>query len=275
MKNIQLEPTGERVIDDAYTRTREAYTIYAMHMASYAFAEQWCMQKKVLDLGCGSGYGTARISQLAAEVVGVDVSEEAVQFARARYSAPNLSFDPIDGDTPLPYPDHSFDVVLSFQVIEHVRDEQGYLSEARRVLRPGGTMLIITPDRKHRLFPGQRPWNRWHIREYSAASLSGLIGSTLHLERMLQMGAEWPVAKTEILRYRKTKWLTLPFTLPFLPEYLRQKGLNILHKLKGRAPAVAANSNADLPSYGFDEGAFVISPDAPNSMNLVAIAKRT
>src|SRR3546814_10011371 len=75
---IQLAPTGERVIEDAYHRSTGAYVIYIMHAASYSFAMKFCEGKRVIDLGCGSGYGSARIAGNAAHVEGVDISEEEV-----------------------------------------------------------------------------------------------------------------------------------------------------------------------------------------------------
>ncbi|WP_146906943.1 class I SAM-dependent methyltransferase [Arenimonas daejeonensis] len=92
---LELEPTGERMIEDAYRSSVGAYVIYLMHSASYAFADPYCRGRRVLDLGCGSGYGSHRISASAASVVGVDVAEEAIGFARARYAAPNLEFKQI------------------------------------------------------------------------------------------------------------------------------------------------------------------------------------
>lgn len=269
----ELEPSGERVIEDAYHRSLGAYVIYIMHAASYLFAEPYCQGKRVLDLGCGSGYGAARIAGVAAAVTGVDVAADAVAFAQARYSAANLDYRLVVPDARLPFDDGSFDVVLSFQVIEHVVDEVGYLREARRVLRPGGTMIIITPDRQHRLLPGQKPWNRWHLREYSDASLAAIVAPVLEVESALRMGAHHDIIGAELRRYRWTKWLTLPLTLPFMPETLRRRGLDLLHVIKGQDTAVSAEASEARTDFGFDERAVVIAPDVPHSLNLVLVAR--
>src|SRR5579859_7234357 len=98
---------------------------------------------RVLDLGCGDGAFTALIAETGAEVTGVEVATAAL--ARARAGHPELDFRlaPIDG--PLPLADNEFDVVWASEVIEHVADTARWLSEVRRVLAPGGRLLLTTP----------------------------------------------------------------------------------------------------------------------------------
>jgi 2-polyprenyl-3-methyl-5-hydroxy-6-metoxy-1,4-benzoquinol methylase len=273
---INLEPTGERVIEDAYQHSLGAYTIYAMHGASYRFVQDLCTDKRVLDLGCGSGYGSHRIAAVAREVQGVDVAADAVAYAQQKYQHPGLSFRQIIAGQPLPFADGHFDVVLSFQVIEHVHDDNAYLLEAKRLLRPGGTLVVITPDRQHRLLPGQKPWNRWHLREYSMEQLCQRVQAHFTLTQALRMGADWPVAATEIRRYRRTKLLTLPATLPFVPEAMRVAALNLVHRVidgsKQRSTSAPTPTAID---YGFDEKDFQISPNPPNALNLIIVAERS
>lgn len=269
-----LEVSGERMIEGAYVRSSDAYVIYIMHTAAYAFAKQFCAGKVILDLGCGSGYGTASIGEGAEKVEGVDVDGDAVAFARQRYSRDNVSFSMIEVGKGLPFDDASFDVVLSFQVIEHVRDDSGYLSEAHRVLKPGGIMVVVTPDRRHRLLPGQRPWNRWHVREYSSRQLERKMSQYFDVTASLKMGAAWDVAGVEIRRYRKTKWLTLPFTLPILPDVLRRRGLDLLHALRTKPGKVDAEMMIPTAKFGFDDTAMLIGENSPNSLNLVVVGRK-
>ncbi|MGN7832166.1 class I SAM-dependent methyltransferase [Pseudoxanthomonas sp. 22568] len=270
----QLESTGERMIEDAYAQTPEGRVILMMHLASYGFAEKYCNGKDVLDLGCGSGYGTARIAGVARSACGVDVSKDAVAFAQARHASSNLAYRTIEADSPLPFDDSKFDVVLSFQVIEHVKDDSSYLLEARRVLRPRGIIIVITPDRRHRLLPWQRPWNRWHLREYSRADLEEKVGHVFGIEESLRLGAAWETSGIEIRRCRKLMWLTLPLTLPFIPERLRLAGLNLLHSMRKAPEIVRSIDETPVAADPMDLSKILIERDPPYSMNLVLVARK-
>jgi SAM-dependent methyltransferase len=99
---------------------------------------------RALDLGSGAGEFTATLSRVAGTAVGVEVAEAAVRRARARYPGLDFRLAPIDG--PLPLRDESFDLVWASEVIEHVADTALWLSEVRRVLAPGGRLLMSTPS---------------------------------------------------------------------------------------------------------------------------------
>ena len=270
--SIELETTGERVIEDAYQESLGGYVIYLMHIASYRLARTYCRDRLVLDLGCGSGYGAASLAEVAESVVAVDVSADAVAFASERYKAPNLSFEKIDALGPLPFADAQCDVVLSFQVIEHVSDDAAYIREARRVLKPGGVMIIVTPNRAIRLLPFQKPWNRWHLREYSMASLRRVVEPWLQVSEAHYMGAADQVANVETKRYRLAKWTLLPVTLPFIPEAMRRWGLDAVHALRSKKGAGAPNAAAH-PEFDFDESVMLIGQAVPNPLNLVLLAR--
>jgi 2-polyprenyl-3-methyl-5-hydroxy-6-metoxy-1,4-benzoquinol methylase len=267
-----MNGTGERVVVEDYRSTPEQYLIYLFHAVSYRFAERWTEGREVLDCGCGSGYGTAGAAAGATSVVGVDVSRQAIEHARANFSAPNLAFEPTEEEQPLPFPDRSFDTVLSFQVIEHVRHPDAHLSEIRRVLRPDGHLVLTTPDRRTRLFPAQRPWNRWHRTEYGERSLRRLLTPHFDAVELLGMSGSEDVLGIELRRTRRARWLMLPATLPLYPDRVRTRALAQVQRLR---EARASRSAAPEPrDFDFDESALRIAPGAWPAVNLVAVAQR-
>ncbi len=99
---------------------------------------------RALDLGCGDGTFTASLAAAVADVVGAEVAAAAIRRASARH--PELRFELVPVDGPLPFDDGAFDLVWSSEVIEHVADTARWLSEVRRVLAPGGRLVMTTPS---------------------------------------------------------------------------------------------------------------------------------
>lgn len=286
------EPTSERVTEDAYQAREADYLIYLFHIATYDFAATYTRGQRVLDFGCGTGYGAHRIASECAEIVGVDISDSAIAFAREKYSADNLDFREIQTieEAPLPFPDGSFDVVLSFQVIEHVPDADRYLAEVCRVLGADGTLIVATPDRSTRLLRRQRPWNRYHLVEYRPTDFADLLGRHFESVEMLGMGGDETVIGREITRSRRLKFLTLPFTFPGAPEKWRQHGLGFLKAAQAKVRGANANQQTERQPEGaaggagqvltasgghaFDESAIRIAAGETPSVNIVAIGRK-
>jgi SAM-dependent methyltransferase len=136
------------------------------HVARYTFAARLARGKRVLDAGCGSGYGSAELAQAADSVVGVDRAPEAVDFARASYALPNLRFEQASCEA-LPHPGGSFDLVVAFEVIEHLDNWREFLLEARRVLAPAGQIVISTPNKLYYTESrGPTGANPFHVHEF-------------------------------------------------------------------------------------------------------------
>lgn len=121
-------------------RLREAFLLERVAAAS----ERAGRSVRVLDVGCGEGHFAAALARAGAEVVAVDVAAEPLRRALAR--APDLDVRLVEPEGPLPFEDSSFEVVWAGEVIEHVADTSRWLSEVRRVLRSGGTLLLSAPD---------------------------------------------------------------------------------------------------------------------------------
>ncbi|MET0899400.1 MAG: class I SAM-dependent methyltransferase [Mycobacterium sp.] len=145
---------------------------FRRHEVVYQRLTNRCVGRDVLEAGFGEGYGADLLAGVARSVVGVDYDESAVAHVRARY--PRVKA--IQGNlADLPLPDASVDVVVNLQVIEHLWDQSQFVGECRRVLRPGGLLLMSTPNRIT-FSPGlDTPLNPFHTRELNADELTELL----------------------------------------------------------------------------------------------------
>jgi SAM-dependent methyltransferase len=172
-----MKRTSERHHPDALL-TAEDEAMDVRHRYAYSLVQRYATQgDRLLDVGSGEGYGAAIVSSWVTSYDGVDVSATAVAHAAKTYGAASVRFEHYDGRT-LPYETDAFDLVVSFQVIEHVEDVDGYMREMHRVARPGARVLVTTPNRLLRLADGERPWNRYHRREYDPEALAAALAAS-------------------------------------------------------------------------------------------------
>ena len=173
-----LELTGERTLPDV---PAENYW-YRRHLAVYEWIGARVIGKRVLDMACGEGYGSAVLARGAATVLGVDANPEAFEHARLRYSSQNLSFErgmvENHGGT------LDYDAVVFLQTIEHVPDPVAVLRHFRSLLAPGGSVYVSTPNLLTLAPPGaEKSSNPWHIREYRAHEFDALCRTVFgHVE---------------------------------------------------------------------------------------------
>lgn len=185
--------TGERL---AAGNTLYAADL-ARHRVAYRAAVAHAGAGRVLDLGCGTGYGTAALAGGAARVVGFDRVAPS-----PTVRGPGMAF--VRGDLRgLPFAAGTFDLVVSFQVIEHLRDPGDYLREIGRVLRPDGTLLLTTPN----LEQSERE-NPYHLHEYEADELAGVLSRVFGEVEMLGIGAVGPAARFQAERLRRIERIT-------------------------------------------------------------------
>jgi ubiquinone/menaquinone biosynthesis C-methylase UbiE len=143
------------------------------HLHRYFLARELCRGLDVLDVAAGEGYGTMLLAQTARSVIGVELAGEAVEHASNAYRASNIKF--MKGDARhLPLHDASVDVVVSFETIEHFYEHDQFLSEVCRVLRPGGRLIISSPDRDT-YSPSGSNANPFHVRELSGNEFNVLL----------------------------------------------------------------------------------------------------
>lgn len=162
-----LEFTGERFTPEC---VRE---IAYEHWHRYAWVAPWVAGKRVLDAACGEGYGSALLARTAAEVIGVDLSEQSVAHARQRYVAANLRYQQANC-LALPLADASVDVVVSFETLEHLAEHDALIEEFRRVLKADGFLVISSPDRK--TYSDDTGYaNPYHVRELYRPEFEDLL----------------------------------------------------------------------------------------------------
>lgn len=160
--------TGERTIPGLDV---ENYW-FRRHEVVYQQLAPRCSGRDVLEAGFGEGYGADLISRVARRVIGVDYDDAAVAHVRDRY--PRV--EAVQGNlAELPLEDGTVDIVVNFQVIEHLWDQGQFIAECFRVLRPGGLLMVSTPNRIT-FSPGRdTPINPFHTRELNAAELTELL----------------------------------------------------------------------------------------------------
>ncbi len=248
--------------------------MYLLHEATYRWADPYVLGGRVLDLGCGTGYGTASLVGVASHVVGVDVSAEAIRLATGAFGESGAEFRQVADPSrnTLPFADGSFDAVLSFQVIEHLDRPAAYLAEAARVLVPGGVLLLATPDRATRLFSWQKPWNRFHVTEFDGRSLQRALDTQFARSEVLGMTLAPEFVGHEQARVRQARLMSLPFTFPGAPDLWRKPGLQLMTA----AVAVAARRRPPPPPASVRPTVDVVSVGAgvEPRLFLMAVAHR-
>jgi SAM-dependent methyltransferase len=154
----------ERMVPEAH----QGQVSYLEHILRYRFCAQFAPGRRVLDVATGSGYGAHLLAQAGAQlVVGIDRDHGAIAYARRHYPGPMF----VLGDAHhLPFPDGSFQLVVSLETIEHLEHPEAFLDEVRRVLARDGLLVLSTPQKD--VYP---PGNPYHLREFTADELISLL----------------------------------------------------------------------------------------------------
>lgn len=178
------EFTGERVIPGLVDAD-----LFNEHFARYRLAARWSAGRRVLDAGCGTGYGSAELARAAASVTAIDFSEDAIAYAREHFQAHNLAHQV--GNC-LNLPEGPFDLICAFEVIEHLERWPDFLLEARRALSPGGLFLVSTPNKLYYAESrGESGENPFHVHEFEYAEFCTELHKVFpHVGMLLQNHVE-------------------------------------------------------------------------------------
>lgn len=243
-----LPLTGERTVPGL---AEENYW-FRRHEVVYQRLADRCVGRDVLEAGCGEGYGADLIADVARRVIGLDYDPTAVAHVRARYPRVEMHHGNL---AELPLDDGAVDVVVNFQVIEHLWDQAQFIAECFRVLRPSGVLMMSTPNRIT-FSPGRdTPINPFHTRELNAAELNELlVDAGFAVESMLG-----------VFHGRR------------LAELDARHGGSIIDAQVARALADEpwpADLLADVASVTTDDFDLMADRDVDESLDLVAIAVR-
>ncbi len=157
----------------------------AIHLNRYFTAKQYVAGKRVLDVACGEGYGSKLLKSWGAEsVVGVDISESALQVANSKFAEEGITFLHHSAEE-LPFESNSFDVVVSFETIEHLEHPEKFLEEISRVVKFNGTVLISCPNDSYYEKNEQDYSNPFHKRQYTWFEFKEIA------EKFLGAGEAW------------------------------------------------------------------------------------
>jgi 2-polyprenyl-3-methyl-5-hydroxy-6-metoxy-1,4-benzoquinol methylase len=182
-RELHLTDTGERMIP---TQEGEVSVVFSRHQFAYRYAQQFATGKDILDVGCGTGYGSKILSECANYVLGLDYDADAVDYCRANFNAPNIEFQQIDADK-LEL-DREFDIAIAFQVIEHMHDVEGFVDHLKNIVKQNGLILITTPNVQ--TFHQADGCNPFHFSEMSFEKFERLISKKFNTYKILGISHE-------------------------------------------------------------------------------------
>ncbi|MFI3317710.1 MAG: class I SAM-dependent methyltransferase [Rikenellaceae bacterium] len=244
-ERVSCEPSDNFV----FQRSRLAYH----HAASL-------ISGKVLEIGTGSGYGVEILAPKAESFTTVDKFLPSTRLEGVDYIEACVP--------PLPFKDGSFDCVVSFQVIEHIKDDRTFVSEIKRVLRPGGVAIISTPNIALSLTR-----NPWHVREYSSAEFTNLLAPLFKTVEILGVSgndkimAYYEQNRLGVARFKRFDLFDLEHRLP---RWILQIPYDILNRIN-RRKLLSENQNL-TSSITMDD--YSVSGQTISAFDLFAIARR-
>ena len=266
-----LKKSIERIQPDRFYSIVE-YLVFLRHLAAYEYVLSLIDSKMaVIDYGSGEGYGTRLLSEKCATITGLDINQMSINHARTKYQNTTCTFDLFDGKT-IPREDNSIDMVISFQVIEHVPDVRAYLTEIERVLKNGGLFICTTPNRLYRLRPGEKPWNPYHLREYTPDELKSELQSVFNDTSLLGVHGTDEAHRIEVER-AQVNWTLKSKLARNTPDVIKSS----IKRIKGiiSPPKPPTILNEEQLSKFSSEDFFVKDSDIDDCLDLFALCKKS
>ena len=191
-----MDFTGERLIPG-----KTEFALLEQHVARYRFALDYAKEARVLDAACGVGYGCFILSTAAREVIGIDKSPEAVEYAKRNFSTPKIKFEVAD-ILSMPFAMESFDLAVAFEIFEHVKDSSKFLNELKRIVKKNGKIILSTPNSAYLKSSVENPF---HLREYNLDELRSAISFVFQDDFQLLGQSSYSPMKGFLKSYIKIK----------------------------------------------------------------------
>lgn len=210
------------------------HPFYCQYRAIYEYTNNYIQAKRVLDVGCGEGYGAHLLARQAKEIVAIDRDKKTIQQAQRRYSLPNLSFNVQNVEQLSKYTPETFDVVCCFHVIEHLKEPTRLLLDIRKLLSKSGILLISTPNRKSPFRSATGIEWPYHEREYTVDEFHKLLLSSFKNVTLYALHACEKVQQFQNIRTRYVQQIFRCDILrmrQWLPKRLLQLTFNIGGKM--------------------------------------------
>jgi SAM-dependent methyltransferase len=179
---------------------------------------------RCLDIGCGRGYGFDYLKPKCTSCTGLDISETFLEEARAQY--PDVAFVHQSAEK-LPFSNASFDTITSFEVIEHIQDDNAFLREITRVGAPGAVVAVSTPNRLIASGDRKKPLNKFHVREYVAEEFHSLLESVF-AEVMLYGQSDGRGGETSSTGLANSLMDRIPVRMKYLIPFYVQDMLSVM-----------------------------------------------
>lgn len=278
----------EGIINDLnnYRKDISAFLWHADHLKAYEFVTPFCMNKKVLDVGCFIGIGEEILASSAKEIIAIDADDKALEFARHNTLAPNVRFEKIDARD-LPFPNETFHIAIAFHLIEHIppKEVKIFLHEIKRVLKNDGILFITTPNRKFRLRFLQPPYNLEHYQEFTAKKLLKILQAIFDDVEINGISANDWIKEIERKRVRKSlykAYIRIPIAR-LINRFFPNKINKLIKKCRtGKTKSFQAADNNVEQKNEFDklfqqlsmDEVFLKNLDLDQSIELLAICKK-
>jgi len=244
------------------------YLEYQMNIGRYHFASQFVVGKSILDVACGAGYGSSYLARKGARwVIGSDVSPEAVSYAVRYYKDEKTEFVCADA-TRLPFINNSFDCVVSFETIEHIKEYERFLSECRRVLKKEGVFICSTPNRGLSSPILKKPLYQYHVKEFYLAEFHHLLNT--YFRQVQVFGQYYVSTPAKIMWHLRSIARSIMFN--FIPNGRAVADLLSRLIFPGQYHAVRF-SMGDMDTVVLHEGEVLPLRDNFTPQNIVVVAK--